>query len=108
MFNMLKSILLKSLNNIFSNQYTIIAVYSHMHSNEQNQIHDECIENAAELNPNIENSNNDNILITSSVLRPVDEIIPDVQSVIENEVQDAPLYTLRRKTTEPVQMHTEY
>ncbi|XP_029157942.1 uncharacterized protein LOC114935487 [Nylanderia fulva] len=103
-----------------------------MHSNEQqNQIHNTYIENvaelkenAAELNPNDENAaelnsnyanaaelntNNDNynIVIMSSVLRPVDETIPDVQSVIKKEVQDAPLYTLRRKTTEPVQMHTE-
>jgi len=50
---------------------------------------DKNIENAADLNLNIENSNND-IVITSSVLRPIDEIILDVQSVIEKEVQDAP------------------
>ena len=99
-----------------------------MHSNgQQNQIHNTNTENVAELNlnnengeelyfnnenateliANNENCNNDNIVIMSSVLRPVDETIPDVQSIIEKEVQDAPLYTLRRKTTEPVQMHTE-
>jgi len=106
---MLKSILPKFSNDfIISNQYTITAVDPHMlHSTEQNQTHDECIENAAEISSIIENRNNDNIVITSSVLRPVDEAIPDVQSVIEKEIQDAPLYTLRRKTTEPLQMHTE-
>ncbi|CAL1672601.1 unnamed protein product [Lasius platythorax] len=127
MFNMLKSILPKSSDNIFSNQYTIIAVYPQMHCNgQQNETHNTYIENAelnpnnenaaelnsnnenaAELNANNENCHNDNIVITSSVLRPVDETIPGVQSVIEKEVQDAPLYTLRRKTTEPVQMHNE-
>lgn len=70
-----------------------------MHYNEQSQIHDKNIEsaadlnlnihknieNAANLNLNIENSNND-IVIMSSVFWPIDEIIPDVQSVIEKEV----------------------
>jgi len=44
MFNMLKSVLSKSSNNIFTNQYTITAIYPHMHCNEQSQIHDNNIE----------------------------------------------------------------
>lgn len=96
---------------LWTNQYAINAIYPHMHYNEQSQIHDKNIEsaadlnlnihknieNAADLNLNIGNSNND-IFITSSVLWSINEIISDVQSVIEKEVQDALLYTLRRKT----------
>jgi len=40
-----------------------------------------CLENATDLDQNIENRNND-IIFTSSVLRPIDENIPD-QSIIE-------------------------
>jgi len=64
------------------------------------------IENVTDLDQNIENRNNDNIF-TSSVLRPIDENILDIQSIIEREVENAPLYTLRRKTTDPIQMHNE-
>jgi len=114
MYNMLKNIIPTSSNNTFGNQYTITSVYP-MRSNEQNAqpiclrsfVNENVIENAEELNQNNETSNSNNVIITSSILRPIDENIPDVQSVIENEEQSSSLYTLRRKTTEPIQMHTE-
>jgi len=105
MYNMLKNIIPTSSNNTFGNQYTITSVCP---SNEQNApicLRSFVIENVEELNQNNETSNSNNVIITSSILRPIDENIPDVQSVIENEEQNGPLYTLR-KTTEPFQIHT--
>jgi len=52
------------------------------------------IENVIDLDQNIENRNND-IIFTSSVLKPIDENILDVQSIIEREIENASLYTLR-------------
>lgn len=115
MYNMLKSIIPKSSENIIGNQYSITSVCPYIPSNEQQQTEsvnpinisvNMPVENVTELDQNIENRNND-VIFTSSVLRPIDENIPDIESVIERQAENAPLYTLRRKTTNPIQMHNE-
>jgi len=65
--------------NTFGNQYTITSVCS-MRSNEQNAsiclrsfVNENVIENAEELNQNNETSNSNNVIIMSSILRPIDE-----------------------------------
>jgi len=85
---MLKNIISTSSNNTF-NQYTIPSICP-TRSNEQNAqpiclrsfVNENVIENAEELNQNNETSNSNNVIIMSSIL-PIDENIPDVQSVIE-------------------------
>lgn len=113
MYSMLKNTIPKSLENIFGNQYTITSVCPYIRRNEHqtepvnltNIPLNMPIENATELDENIDGNND--VIFTSSVLRPIDENIPDIHSIIEREVENAPLYTLRRKTTNPIQMHNE-
>lgn len=112
MYSMLKNTIPKSLEKLVINTITSICPYIRRNEHQTELVNltniplNMAIENATELDENIDNRNND-VIFTSSVLRLIDENIPDIHSIIEREVENAPLYILRRKTTNPIQMHNE-
>ncbi|KAL4711572.1 hypothetical protein ACJJTC_003589 [Scirpophaga incertulas] len=96
-------------NRLYNDQYSIIKItaeVSTLITNINEPDYDNYVITNTHLSSQSSNDlNNDNIVITSSVLRVIDEPIPELSTVIANDnCSELPVHQLRRKTESPLQM----
>ncbi|KAF9798930.1 hypothetical protein SFRURICE_019712, partial [Spodoptera frugiperda] len=113
LWTVLKSNIPKSQGNrVDSDQYSITKITPDVHSLIQNVNEPEndtmAIRNTHHTTQSPNDLNNDNIVITSSVLRVIDVPIPELSTVIANDnCSQLPVHQLRRKTESPLQITRE-
>ncbi|KAF9807612.1 hypothetical protein SFRURICE_008825 [Spodoptera frugiperda] len=99
-------------NRVDSDQYSITKITHDVHSLIQNLNEPEndtmAIRNTHHTTQSPNDLNNDNIVITSSVLRVIDVPISELSTVIANDnCSQLPVHQLRRKTESPLQITRE-
>ncbi|KAF9412290.1 hypothetical protein HW555_009181, partial [Spodoptera exigua] len=111
LWSVLKSNLPKSQGNRpDDDQYSITKITPDVHRLHQNEteLQNDIYTTANTQQLQSSELTNENIVITSSVLRVVDEPIPELSTVIENNNCDQlPVHQLRRKTDAPLQIARE-
>lgn len=111
LYALVKSVIPKFGPGILENQYTLTGILVNLQNLTTEQNLPTTTNNTVIANSNINcrtqtNEEND-IILSTSILRTIDEPIPQVSTVIESDSNNIPLHNLKRRTAPPLQMNNE-